>query len=248
MGGRSPSHYRSFPDTRWSLVVNAGADKRRTLSGALNELVSQYRPVLKSHLVYNMRLDPHRADDLLQGFLATRVLEQDLLQRADRDKGRFRTFLLTSFVNYAKDRLRHDLTAKRAPVGPGAVSLDENVDMVSCEPEAGKALNLAWVRHVLDQAIDRMRAECEAKNRTDIRDIFQYRILGPILDGSRPLPYEEIVAKMGFASPSQASNVLISAKRMFKRILTDIVRDTVSTEREVEQELGELKEILSRGI
>ena len=60
------------------------------------------------------------------------------------------------------------------------------------------------------------------------------------------MPYEELVAKFGLRSPSEASNLLITAKRMFARVLREVVRETVADEAEVETEIMELKRILSR--
>ena len=55
-----------------------------------------------------------------------------------------------------------------------------------------------------------------------------------------------LVAKHGFQSPIQAANALITAKRMFKRVLEEVARDTVETDAEVAEEIRELKRILSR--
>lgn len=70
-------------------------------------------------------------------------------------------------------------------------------------------------------------------------------MLEPALNHA-PLPsYETLVQRFGFQSPTQASNLLITAKRMFRRALADTVRDTVAGESQVEEEIRELKAILA---
>ena len=49
---------------------------------ALSELIAQYRPALRSHLVLRQRMDPDKADDLLQSFLCDKVVEQNFVERA----------------------------------------------------------------------------------------------------------------------------------------------------------------------
>jgi hypothetical protein len=91
-----------------------------------------------------------------------------------------------------------------------------------------------------------MRRECEQKGRMDLWEIFDGRVVQPLLGAETTLPYETLVQRYRFESPLQASNALITAKRMFRRNLEEVVRDTVETEAEVDQEIRELKRILSR--
>src|SRR5213079_336957 len=92
-----------FPATRWSLVGRAATRGTENGKLALAELVQIYLPALRAFLTVSMRIDEHRADDLLQGFLADRVLQQDMIAQADRERGKFRTFLLATLKRYAID-------------------------------------------------------------------------------------------------------------------------------------------------
>ena len=55
-----------FPETRWTLVSLAGKSQTVRSLKALDELLAQYCPALKTHLTRHLRLPPDRADDLLQ--------------------------------------------------------------------------------------------------------------------------------------------------------------------------------------
>ena len=89
----------AFQSTRWTLVLSARAsDPRKTARKALSDFCEAYWPPLYSFL----RLRGHasaEAQDLVQGFFA-HLLEKDTLSRADKEKGRLRTFLLGSLQNF----------------------------------------------------------------------------------------------------------------------------------------------------
>ena len=91
---------RPFPSTPWSEVNRAGQADPNARRGALSQLLVGYLPALKAHLVLAMRIPSDRADDLLQGFVSDKILGQGLIARADRERAKFRTFLLNALRNY----------------------------------------------------------------------------------------------------------------------------------------------------
>src|SRR5689334_5139553 len=92
-----------FPTTRWSLVRRAKLRDSFDQPVAMDEIARLYSRALRAHLLQRTHGDVHRADDLLQGFLADKVLEQRLIDRADPNRGRFRTFLLGAMDKYLVD-------------------------------------------------------------------------------------------------------------------------------------------------
>ena len=106
--------------------------------------------------------------------------------------------------------------------------------------------DIAWARQVLARAIDQMRAECVRSDRADLWGVFECRILGPLLDGTEPLEYQALVERFGLASPAQASNVLMTGKRMFARSLRSVVAEYERDESEIDAEIADLRKILSR--
>ena len=233
----------ALPETRWTLVARAAADRTAVRVPALDDLLSSYIPALKAHLVYNMRMAPDRAEDMVQAFVEAKVLREKTLEQADQAKGRFRNFLLRVFSNYVISQIRKEKAQKRAPE-KAPVSLSEFPDMIAEDPELERSFDVTWAQQMLDEVCRRMREECEEKQREDIWLIFEKRLVGPILYGAEPMDYDELVREFGFESPAQASNVLITAKRMFKRILTNCVRETVANEEQVDAEIDDLKSAL----
>jgi DNA-directed RNA polymerase specialized sigma24 family protein len=233
-----------FPTTSWSLVALAGQDEQ-TRREALGELLTRYMPALRAHLVQSKGLAPDRADDLIQDFVTAKILERDLISRADHQRGKFRTFLLTALDRFLLNRLR-DQGAKKRSASAAAEPLGERDGRLAAGPSPTDAFDLAWARSVLGEALGRMRTHCEASGRTDVWGVFECRVLGPILEGTEPPDYRELVRRFGFQSPSQASNLLATAKRTFARTLRAVVGEYAGTEEEIEEELGQLREILAR--
>ena len=79
--------FRSFPETRWSLVARAGQASLEVKRQALAELLERYRPAFMKFLVLTKRRPMEEAEDLVQGFLTTKVLEKDLIAKAEHAKG-----------------------------------------------------------------------------------------------------------------------------------------------------------------
>ena len=84
-----------FPTTHWSMVQRAAQVPGTQAGPALDALLRLYLPALRAHLVHGRRLQPDQADEVLQSFVTSKVLEQQMLARADRSRGRFRNYLLT---------------------------------------------------------------------------------------------------------------------------------------------------------
>lgn len=245
MGTNGHSDYQAFPVTRWSLVLRAGAKSTAAGFQALEQLVTRYHLALKAHLVYVKKLDPDRAEDLIQGFLADKFLESDLLTTAQRDKGRFRTYLLTALERYRVSVYRKETTHKRSPGAGMIVDLEEIRDVVAAPHTRSSPYDIAWARELIHQALQKVRAELESSSRPSHWAIFEARVVAPILEGTPAADYNALVSRLGFATPVQASNALITAKRMFVRKLRETVADYVDGEKEIDEELGELQAILA---
>ena len=232
-----------FPTTRWSLVDRAGRQGPEAQREALGQLLARYLPALRSHLVHSQRLQPADADDALQDFVAGKILERDLVAKANQELGKFRTYLLTALDRFLWNRLRAANAQKRAADAALALG-DEAEGIPACGPS--DAYDVEWARQVLDEAIRRMQAECLAAGRDEVWGLFECRVLAPIRDDATPADYSELVRRFGFQSPSQASNTLVTAKRMYARILRSVIGEYAHDAAEVESEISELHRILAR--
>ena len=234
-----------FPTTHWSLVARAGVDDDAAQRDALGQLLGRYLQALRAHLIYGKQLRPEEADDLVQEFIASKIIEKNLVGRADRQLGKFRPFLLASLDRFLIDQIRMQNAKKRAPGEGRMVAIGERGDLIEQPGRPSDAFDVAWARRVLAETIERMQAECDRSKRPDLWGVFQSRLLGPMLEGSEPADYDSLVERFGLKSPSQASNVLITAKRMFARELRSVVAEYSLGDEEIEAEIAELKAILA---
>jgi DNA-directed RNA polymerase specialized sigma24 family protein len=247
MARNAPAEDRPVhPQTRWSLIARVQTDDPRVRENALNELLAIYYPVMRKFLTAGMGFPPEGADDLIQGFVAEKVLKKNALVDARPARGRFRSFLFKALKNHVLDNLRRQRAQKRSPAVAPVPDTETLRNVPSADASLEDLYNLEWARHTLAEVVRRMRAECEQKRRLELWEIFDGRILQPLLGAQNALPYETLVTRYGFQSPMQASNALITAKRMFRRLLEEVIRDTVETEAQVEAEIRELKRVLSK--
>ena len=93
-----PSGAREFATTRWTVVLNAGRSDTTQARDALAKLCQTYWYPLYVY-VRRQGHSPHDAQDLTQEFFA-RLIEKNYLGDVDREKGRFRSFLLTSLKHF----------------------------------------------------------------------------------------------------------------------------------------------------
>lgn len=242
----------AFPSTRWSLVVDALEAGTPGGRDALEALMRRYVPALRVFLLLDRRLASDEADDLLQAFVSSKIIEQNLLSRADRGRGRFRTFLLAALRNYLVDWRRAQSSRRNRPAGGAVASLEAlrerpgRADVPSAAPGPTDGFDVEWARQTLADGVRRMRQECETSGRPELWGLFELRVLGPSLEGATPPPYEEVVRRFGFQTPAQASNALTTTKRMFVRILRCLVGEYAESEREIDEEIDDLKAVLAR--
>jgi hypothetical protein len=103
-----------------------------------------------------------------------------------------------------------------------------------------------WARTVIEEAVGRTKQECATKNRCDIWEVFSARLLRPLFDGAEPPDYEALVRQFHFQSPTEAANVLTTAKRMFRRNLEAVVGEYAEAPADIGEELRELQAIVAR--
>jgi RNA polymerase sigma-70 factor (ECF subfamily) len=246
MCSSQPPDSGRFAQTDWSLVGRAGRGGPDGRRQALELLLPRYLPALRAHLVHRRGLSADASDDLLQEFVASKILERDLIAHARRNAGKFRTFLLTALDRFALNRLRDQRAKKRSPDHGRVVAMGEHVGHLADQGQPAEAFHAAWAHGVISEALGRMRVQCERSGRPDLWAVFHCRVVGPILEGTEPADYGELARRFRFRSPSQASNALVTAKRMYARTLRAVLAEYARDDAEIEAEIDDLRQILSR--
>jgi hypothetical protein len=230
----TPQSSAEFPGTIWVDVI----DRKK--------VIHKYWSALKIYLVcWLTRFPDYRgeADDLLQDFIMKKILQPGWLENADPGRGRFRDFLKSSLRNFVLGEIRNREAEKR---GGKACSVPlDDLEQEPAGPEpVSDSFDIAWLRMLLSEALKQMERSCQASENVHIWKIFQMRVIQPVLEGSEPISYENVVAQFGFKSPSQATNALATGKRMFARHLRAVVAQYETGDQAIRAELESLKSFL----
>jgi DNA-directed RNA polymerase specialized sigma24 family protein len=220
-----------FTATHWSVVVQAAAGS----GPALETLCRTYWYPLYAY-VRRRGHEVEDAEDLTQAFFA-RLLEKNSLVRVDREKGRFRSFLLMALNRFLINDWHQARTAKRGggacpiPLEGGAAERRYRLEPASTEtPET--VYERRWVLAVLDQALVRLRQECEADGK------------GALFDGLKEFmsrdpdrgEYGAAAARLGMTGEA----VAVAAHRLRRRygeLVRQEIAHTVSGPAELEEEM-----------
>lgn len=234
----------AFPTTQWALVQRAGATDPLVRNIALGEIIKRYAPAIHSYLVMGKGLDSSSAQDTVQEFLLSKVLEQELLKKADQRRGKLRALLLEALNRFLIGEHRKRSAQKRSS-GQELKTLEQTPEPVSEEADPNRVFDVAWARGVLTEVLERMEKECRAQGRADQWGVFDSRMVGPILRQEEPQSCDALMARYHLTSPAQASNLLMTAKRTFIRLMRTVISEYVSTEAEIDQEIADLEHVLS---
>jgi DNA-directed RNA polymerase specialized sigma24 family protein len=229
---------QQFPNTHWSLVRRAGMGDDQARREALAVLLSRYESALRSYLRALWDLSDDQAEDLLQDFIADRILEHKLCRFADEKRGRFRALLMTSLKNFAIGRYRDQ---QRTPTVP----LPE-YELTDQRPGSPVIVEAAWARALIQTVIQAMHDECLTQDRADIWTVFEERLLATVLADDKVTGYDALAARLNLASPTQAANLLVTGKRMYTRLLREAVAEYEYNPTDVDGEIEELRRILMR--
>ena len=219
-------------------------DSAESARQALAGFCEAYWPPLYSFLRHRGHSSAD-AQDLVQGFFA-HLLEQHTLTRADRQKGRLRTFLLTSLQNFLFNEYDRVRALKRGG-GRQIVSIEEHL------PEAEAAMlatshlsdagcyDLVWASNIVTRAWQRLQNEFVAEGKAEWLEE-----LRPFVAGGSVTPpnQEEAAARLGV--PIATLRTWLSRLRQrFRESLRAEVASTVSDSADVDGELRHLYQILT---
>src|SRR5919108_3017539 len=196
-----------FITTRWSVVLSCADSEIESAAArdALSELCKTYwRPIFA--YIYRRGYSTQDAEDLTQDFFAS-LLHGRLLQRADPERGRFRSLLLKAlqdFLGHATEKLN---TQKRG----GGVKFVSWDDWMAEAPShlsiSAQALNswspeqlfdLRWAATVVEQALRRLREECAGKMRLRLFETLSLYLATERADVS----YHTLATNLGIAESS----------------------------------------------
>lgn len=242
-----PSHSTAsglapFATTHWSVVLAAG-DAAPAACDALATLCQAYWFPLYAH-VRRRGHDAEAARDLTQSFFAE-LLAHNTINRADPQRGRFRTFLLSVLDNYLRHAHRDGQALKRGG-GRELISWDaQNAEeRLSLEPADERSpdadFDRRWALATLERARTRLRNEFCLSGKVELFDL-----LRPHLSSDDAgLPYAKIAAQLNMTVVA----IKVTVHRLRQRLgelLREEVAHTLANPADAETELRHLIEALS---
>jgi len=237
-GDQVPDASRTFATTHWTLVLEAGRAGSSNALQALELLCAAYWYPLYAY-VRRQGHGPHDAQDLVQQFFAG-LLERNDLRLADRNRGRFRTFLLTSLQHFLINEWRKANREKRGG-GRLVVSLDaqKTETRFLAEPaderSPDKAFERRWAIVVLDRVLEQLQAELVAAGRGRV-----FEELKPCLTGE---DQERSYADIGQRLDLTEGNVKVLVHRLrhrYRELLRKEISLTVEDPAGIDEEIRDL--------
>jgi RNA polymerase sigma-70 factor (ECF subfamily) len=184
------------------------------------------------------------AQDLTQEFFV-RLLEKKWIGSADREKGRFRSFLLTAMKRFLADEWDKARAQKR---GGGLALLPLQFDTAETrlvrepadEITPEQSFERRWVLALLDEVLKRLRVEYEQEGNAEL-----FSNLHPCLVGDRTsLPYAELAKKL-VVSEEAVKSAVYRLRQRYRKLLREEISQTVAPG-EVDDELRHLFAVLSK--
>ncbi len=233
---QSTSANARFAATRWSIVLAAGNWREGGQSrSAMESLARAYWFPLYAY-IRRIGNPSHNAEDLIQGFF-THLLEKNALDSVDRNKGKFRSFLLASLKNYISDQRDHQNAQKRGG-GQKLVELDsfeaekrytiEPVDSITPE----KVFEQRWAWTIIDQVMEQLRKQYADRNQENLFD----ELKGSLTMGTETATRSELARQLGM-DENALSVAAHRLRRRFRELLREEVSQTVATPELVDEEL-----------
>ncbi len=243
--GETPlGNAQRFATTHWTVVLAAAANESPAGQAALEQLCQTYWYPLYAFLRHREGKDHATAKDLTQEFFG-RLLRLNSLSQVQREKGKFRTFLLTSLKNFLLEEKARAGALKRGG-GKTLVSLDDTTaeDRYQHEPandlDPEQVYALHCAQELFERAGRRLREEYCPSGKSEL-----YQELRPSLEGKTSAPpYAELADRLGCPEGTVKADVSRLRKR-FRELITEEVALTVSPA-EIDEEFCYLHELLSR--
>ncbi len=227
-----------FATTHWTVVLAAGRRSTAQSDHALEELCRAYWYPLYAY-VRRHGHSKEDAEDLAQGFFAA-FLKRNYLEDVRSEKGRFRAFLLAALKHYLANEYDRASRQKRGG-GLAPLSLDwQDADTrYQIDPpdqlSPDKLYDRAWAVTLLEQVINRLRAECAADGKAAVFE----QLKSFLTAGKRDIPYAEAAARAGLTEGTARVAVHRLRKR-YRELLRAEIAQTLSNPADLEEEMRAL--------
>ena len=216
-----------FETTHWSVILSANSPQNSAAAAAWEKLASTYWLPVYAHVRHKVAC-PEHAKDLVQEFFTTLIRRQSLGKVAP-EKGRFRTFLLTSLKYFLSDQFDRASAAKRGG-GQVTISFDAMEAEERCrheplgEDSPDKQFDRRWAAALIERAFARLQVEQRESGRAD-----QFERLKEFLAREvEPGEYETVAGKLDMSTNAVAASVRRLRLRLRELALNEALKITTT--------------------
>jgi RNA polymerase sigma factor (sigma-70 family) len=230
-----------FPYTRQSLVMAVRSQDAHERRRAMDVFIQTYwKPVYK-YIRLRWGKDNEQAKDLTQEFFA-RVLEKSFLDSYDPARARLRTFVRVCLDRFlantesAAQRLKRGGDLVFVPLDfEGAEGELKHLEPPSPE-NVEEFFAREWTRSLFSNALEKLQEECQAKGK---QTHFRLLELYDVEEGGKELTYEQVAHRFGLKA-SDVTNYLAYARREFRRLVLESLREMTASDEEFRSEARSL--------
>jgi RNA polymerase sigma factor (sigma-70 family) len=227
----------AFTTTHWSVVLEAQGESPAAQE-ALEKLCRTYwRPIYG--FVRRQGARSEDAEDLTQGFFAL-LLERQDLKTVRKEKGRLRSYLLTSVRNFLADESRHAMAVKRGK-GQRLIPLEEiregeriNVER-SDRWTADQIYERRWAFTVLERVMARLRDEYRSAGNLGFFDQMKKMLMD---EPGRP-SQAQVASEFGMTE-NAVKQAFYRFRQRYQTLLREEIAHTVAMPGDIEDELRHL--------
>jgi len=237
IGGNANHGAVAFATTHWSVVLEAQGESPAAQE-ALEKLCRTYwRPIYG--FVRRQGSKPEEAEDLTQGFFAL-ILERKELNIVRKEKGRLRSYLLTSVKHFLADESRHAMAVKRGK-GQRLIPLDdirerERVDVERSDRlTADQIYECRWAFTVLEEVMARLRDEYRSAG--NVRFFDQMKKM--LMDEPSRLSQAQVASEFDMTE-NAVKQAFYRFRQRYQTLLREEISHTVAMPSDIEDELRHL--------
>ena len=229
---------RDFRTTHWSVVLRAGDHGSSEAEAALAQLYQTYWYPLYAYL-RRQGSDPESASDLVQDLFVV-LQEKKQLALVDPDKGRFRSYLLSSIKHMLANEWQKTRREKRGGGRPvlslDSLNAEERYALEPADTRTPEALfDCRWALALLDRVKTRLQNEWQGAGKEDV-----FEVMKVYLSGDEDVPgYAEVGTQVGL-SEGAARVAVHRLRQQYRELLRDEIAQTVEGPGQIEDELRHL--------
>ena len=234
----SPQGARRFATTRWSMVLAAGRGDLPDSKRALAVLCETYWYPLYAY-ARRRGYRAHEAQDLTQEFFAE-LLEKGSLRVADPQRGKFRSFLLSSLNNFLANQWRSAAARKRGGRQTHlSLDFESGESRYALEPSheltAEKIFQRHWAIATLGRALSKLSDEFSQRGKTEL---FEHLKAYLVMDKGS-VPYRQIAGELEM-SEGAVKVAVHRLRRRCRELVREEIAQTVAEPEQIDDELRDL--------